>query len=256
MGTSVVNGVTYVNSSGSVRFADIASAFGNDVNQMSELRSRKWYKSDFTRGNLPSSGNISLSSLRGLGGSIPRVNRSQYPAAGQFFQSGNISIPKFNTIMFTVYGGGGGGGGFNGQQCVQYNQYFQCISAITVNGGAGGNGGTTTITYGSNTASAAGGSGGNQGVAGASGTAWSAGDVQPGGSGNGNGGAGGSTRTATINADTNYASAVALWDTICSVSYGAAGAGGNGGVGNQATGTAGNNGSAGAVSIFIDYGLY
>lgn len=261
MGTTVVNGVTYVNSSGSVRWADIAATQGGSYSSLSQLRGKKWYKSDFTRGTFPSSPTaISFSSFRGTSGSLPRVDRSIYPANGSFIQSGNITLPRFNTIMFTVYGGSGGGGGGNGAQCIAFNQYGQCTNAITVNGGGGGSGGTTTLYTNGGNFSANGGGGGNQGANGANGTqyagAQAGNDYLAGGTGNGNGGQSGSYRTPTINADVDYATAQAMWNQVCTVAYGAAGAGGAGGSGNFSTGPNGNAGMSGAIAMFVDTNLY
>lgn len=259
MGTTVVNGVTYVNSSGSVRWADISATQGNSYSSLSQLRGKKWYKSDFTRGTFPSSPSaISFSSFRGTSGSLPRVDRSIYPANGSFIQSGNITLPRFNTIMFTVYGGSGGGGGGNGAQCIAFNQFGQCTNAITVNGGAGGSGGTTTLYTNGGTFTSNGGGGGNQGANGANGTQYAGNnnDYLPGGTGNGNGGQSGSYRTPTINADVDYATAQAMWNQVCTVAYGAAGAGGAGGSGNFSTGPNGNAGMSGAIAMFVDANLY
>lgn len=254
MGTTVTNGVTFINTTGAVNWSDIATTQGNGYGSLSQLRGRKWYKSDFTRCVFPQTGDLSLSSFRGTSGSLPRVNRTAYPAVGKFYQSGSLPIPKFNTLMFTVYGGGGGGGGYNGVNIINGIAY-------SVTGGAGGSGGTTTITINGVSYTSNGGGGGYNGANGANGTQYDIADYQSGGTGNGNGGRGGSFRTITINADTNYQLAQALWDTSLTPTYGAAGGGGTGGtnaVNNIPTGSAasGNAGSPGAVSMFVDNLLY
>lgn len=263
MGTSVVNGVTYVNASGPVRFADIAAAFGNDVNQASELRNRKWYKSDFSRGNFPGSGNLSLSSLRGTGGSLPRVNRADWPAVGRFFSSGNITLPPgFNKVSFRVYGAGGGGGGSNAAHT------GGPFNGVPIAGGAGSTGGTTSVTAGGTTYSATGGGGGSNGSTGANGTPdpGAATDFIAGGAGSGPGGKGGRNFTTPIDADANYAAASALFGATCSTTYGAGGSGGGPGLGlvwtgaqyvfSGVNGTAGSAGGSGGISVMIDEGLY
>lgn len=261
MGTTVVNGVTFVNVSGPVRFADIAAAFGNDVNQASELRNRRWYKSDYTRGNFPSSGNLSLSQLRGTGGNVPRVDRNQYPANGIFYGSGPISIPKFNTLTIRVFAGGGGGGGGNAAHV------GGIFNGVPIVGGAGTAGGTVSVTIAPGTIAATGGGGGNNGANGANGLPTTTAASAPGGAGNGNGGLGGFAEY-TINADNDYATAVQLYDQSYTPSYGApgSGAGGAGALGlvwngvqylfSGVNGAAGGNGVPGGVSVIIDLGLY
>lgn len=263
MGTTVVNGVTYVNASGAVKFSDIAAAFGNGVSRMSALRGAKYYKSDFSRGNFSTTGNLSLGVVRGTSGSLPRVNRTTWPAAGYQFLSGNITLPAgFNTISFTIYGNGGGGGGGNGSTCVQFNPSppYNCMNAVTVNGGAGGTGGTTSITINGTTYTATGGIGGNQGATGANGSPdpGARNDVFPGGSGNGTGGKGGIREIATINADTNWAAASALFGATLTPTYGAAGTGGAGGSGTLTSGAAGSAAPIpfAGVTVFVDMNLY
>lgn len=264
MGTSVANGVTIINTTGSISFSDIAAAFGSSVNQASELRNARWYKSDFSRGNFPGSGSLSLSALRGTGGSLPRVNRTEWPAAGKSFTSGNITLPSgFNKVSFRVYAGGGGGGGGN----TVYTNGGP-FNGLPIIGAAGSTGGTTSITAGGTTYSATGGAGGNNGATGANGTPdpGAATDFIAGGAGNGNGGKGGRNWTTAIDADTNYAAASALFGATCSTTYGAGGAGGAGATGlvwngsfYQVGGVNGANGSAGGsggVTVMIDEGLY
>lgn len=262
MGTTVVNSVTYVGSTGSISFADIKAAYSNVSSSMSGYKGRKYYKSDFSRGNL-SSGSIKFSDFRGTGGNIARVDRNSWPSIGKHFQSGNITLPPgFNTVSFIVYGNGGGGGGGNGSQCIQLNPNFpyNCLNAIVVNGGAGGTGGTTSITINGTVYSATGGAGGNQGVGGANGTPdpGSRTDGYPGGTGNGGGGKGGIRDVAVINADSNWAAASALFGSTLAASYGAAGAGGAGGNGNLTSGASGSAApyATAGISVFIDSGLY
>lgn len=264
MGTTVVNGVTYVNASGAINFADIAASFGNGVNRMSALRGTKYYKSDFTRGNFSSTGNLSLGVVRGTSGSLPRVNRASWPSTGIQFTSGNITLPSgFNTISFIIYANGGGGGGGNGSTCVQFGYIgstYTCLQAVTVNGGAGGTGGTTSVTINGTVYSATGGAGGNQGATGANGTPdpGARNDVFPGGSGNGTGGKGGVRDVTTINADTNWAAASALFGAVLTPTYGAAGTGGGGGSGNLTTGGNGNPApyAFAGITVFVDSNLY
>lgn len=271
MGTSVVNNVTYINASGSVSFSDIAAAFGNDVNQASELRNRRWYKSDFSRGNFPASGSLSLSSLRGTGGSRPRVNRTDWPAAGKFFFTGNITLPPgFNKVSFRVYGGGGGGAG--GNAIYSGGPFNTSTTGQLIIGGAGSTGGTTSITAGGVTYSATGGAGGGNGATGANGTPdpGSATDFIAGGNGGspggGAGGKGGRNFTTPIDADTNYAAASALFGATCAATYGAGGAGGAGAAGlawngsfytfSGVNGAPGSAGGGSGISVMIDEGLY
>lgn len=263
MGTSVANGVTIINSTGSVSFSDIAAAFGSSVNQASELRNARWYKSDFSRGNFTGSGSLSLSALRGTGGSLPRVNRTDWPAAGKLFLTGNITLPSgFNKVSFRLYGGGGGGGGGN----AAYSG--GSFSGVIIVGGAGYTGGTTSITAGGTTYSATGGAGGNNGATGANGTPdpGAATDFIAGGAGSGPGGKGGRNYTTAIDADTNYAAVSALFGATCSTTYGAGGAGGGPALGlvwtgqqyafSGINGAAGSTGSPGGVTVMIDEGLY
>jgi hypothetical protein len=259
MGTTVVNGVTFINTTGSVRWADIAATQGNSYSSLSQLRGRKWYKSDFTRGNFPSSGSFSLSSFRGTSGSLPRVDRTDWPAAGKFFFVGNITLPPgFNKISFRVYGPGGGGGGGNGAQCIAYNSNGTCANAITVNGGGGGTGGTTSIVTAAGTYSSTGGAGGNQGATGANGSPdpGAASDFIAGGTGNGSGGKGGRNYTTAVDADVDFATASSMFGQTCTTTYGAGGTGGTAGSGNLSTGPSGAAGGGGGITVVVDEGLY
>lgn len=257
MGTAVVNGVTYVNTSGSVKFSDIAAAFGNSYNRLSQMRGLKWYKADFTRGNFASAGSFSLNAVRGTSASIPRVNRTQWPSIGKAFYSGNIQLPSgFNKLLIYVYGNGGGGGGGNGSTAITLSP----LNLVTVNGGAGGTGGTSSVTISGVTYSATGGTGGNQGVNGSNGSPdpGARNDAYAGGTGYGSGGKGGIREIPEYNADTNWGAASALFNAIIPASYGASGAGGAGGAGNYTTGA---NGSSApnpisAIVVFVDYNLY
>lgn len=257
MGTTVVNGVTFINTTGSVRWADIAATQGNSYSSLSQLRGRKWYKSNFTRGNFPSSGSFSLSAFRGTSGSLPRVDRTAWPAAGKFFFSGNITLPSgFNKISFRVYGAGGGGGGNNGAD-YQYNPVTQQFQWVTLNGGAGGTGGTTSIVTAAGTYSATGGGGGNQGATGGNGSPdpGAAADFIAGGTGNGSGGKGGRNYTTAVDADVNFATASSMFSQSCTTSYGSPGAAGAG-TGGTNPGAAGNAGGGGGITVMVDEGLY
>lgn len=260
MGTVVVNGVSFVDPSptGTVRWADIAATTSNSYTSLSQLRGKKWYKSDFTRGTFPSSPTaISFSSFRGTSGSLPRVDRTAWPAAGKFFFTGNITLPSgFNKISFRVYGAGGGGGGNNGAD-YQYNPVTQQFQWVSLNGGAGGTGGTTSIVTAAGTYSATGGGGGNQGSTGANGSPdpGAAADFIPGGTGNGSGGKGGRNYTTAVDADINWASASAMFSQTCSTTYGSPGAAGAG-TGGTNPGAAGNAGGGGGITVMIDEGLY
>lgn len=258
MGTTAVNGVTYVNASGPVSFADISAAFGGK-NKASQLRGLKWYQSNFTRGNFPSSGNLSLSSLRSRGGNIPRISsadRAVYTNDGLYKTSGGFTLPNgFNKINIVLYGASGGGGGGNGVTCLAFNQFGQCTIPVNANGAAGtaGQATSTTLPNGASI-SAGGGGGGNQGANGANGANTTGFPGQAGGTGNGNGGAGGLI-FYELNADADYAAIAALFSGSFSPTYGARGSGGAGG-GNYQPGSTGNNGLAGVVAVFIDQNLY
>lgn len=247
MGTTVVNGVTYVNSSGNVSFSDLRAAFGSSLTSFSLYKSRKFYKSDFSRGTTSST--IKFSDFRGASGSLPRVDRAAWPNAGKFVTSGSITLPRFNTLTIYAYAGGGGGGGGDGQN------YYGGTTYTVVPGGAGGTGGTTTIVIPAGTFTATGGTGGNQGIAGVRGSPQD-GVGAPGGAGNGAGGSGGLDISPTYNADTNYSVAQSIYLYTASPTYGAGGAGGKGGVGNFTSGTDGSVGTAGAITIFVDKDLY
>lgn len=255
MSTTTVNGVTFVGASKPVKFSDMVAAFGAGYNKLSAMRNKKWYKSDFTRGTFAASGSFSLSNILGTGGNIPHVDRTAWPAAGNWFPSGSApALPKFNTIIIAVYGGSGGGGGANG------DNYYSGAHHINP-GAAGGSGGTTSLTLpNSTTLSAGGGGGGNQGTNGADAASAGYGPIA-GGAGYGNGGAGG-TAGFTVDADTNYSLASTFYGAVLTPSaYGGAGSGGTGGLNfingvlaGQAANGAG--GTAGGFTIFIDNGLY
>lgn len=257
MSTTSVNGVTYVSTSGQIRWSDIKAAHGNSIISMSQMRGQKWYKSDFTRGNFPSAGNFSMSAFRGTSGSLPRVDRNAWPSVGKYFTSGNITLPPgFNQIKFIVYGAGGGGGGANGLD-YQYNILTKQWQWVTTNGGAGGTGGKTSIFTNAGTYEATGGAGGNQASNGANGypDPGSATDYLPGGAGNGAGGKGGRYASSVVNADTAWSTASSMFNQSCSTIYGAGGAAGPGGGGTN-PGSSGAPGSAGGISVFVDAGLY
>lgn len=254
MGITTVNGVKYVNTTGPVSIKDIQASTGSNSWNLGSFRSSKWYKSDFTRGNHPS-GTIKFSDFRGKSGTIPHVDRTAWPAAGKFFASGSITLPRFNTLQIHVYAAGGGGGGYNGSNCIQFNPNGTCANAVVVNGGAGGTGGTTSISIATGSFSASGGTGGNQGTAGSRGTPQDAAGAG-GGAGNGAGGMGGTDATPLYDADVNYTTASSLYATTFTPTYGAAGAAGSGGSGNLTSGNAGSAGTAGGVTVFVDPGLY
>lgn len=254
--------MAYAPSSGDISFSQVKSAFNNATSSFSGMRGRKWYKSDFSRSNFVSSGSLSIKSFYGTSGTIPRVDRSAWPASGIFFRNQPITLPKFNSIEIWVYGAGGGGGGANGQNCVQFGyvgNFYTCLNAQVAAGSPGGTGGSTSITIAGTPVTAAGGGGGNQGVAGSNGAGGSSTVASPpGGSGNGAGGYGG-LQKFTLNADQdtnayNYALTY-LYDKYFNPTYGAGGSGGAGG-GSYVQGGSGNTGTAGGITVFIDYGLY
>jgi hypothetical protein len=94
--------------SGPASLYDINSNFGGGYSLGSYYNTR-WYGTNNSRGNIQSSGPISISDF------LNKQNTSPVSPGGiTYYGSQNIPIPMFNNLTVTVVSGQGGQGGFNG----------------------------------------------------------------------------------------------------------------------------------------------
>lgn len=93
---------------GYASIGDINSNFGGGYS-LGNYYNTRWYGTNNSRGNIQSSGPISI------GDFLNKQNTSPVsPGAATYYSSQNVPIPMFNNLTVTVVSGQGGQGGANG----------------------------------------------------------------------------------------------------------------------------------------------
>ena len=241
-------------SSGPVSIAALHAEFGKGYNLNAYKGILRYRVSDNYREYTPSGSNayVSMGDFHGYQNSSPVVPQTQIA-----LNAGSYTLPMFNKLTITIYGGSGGGGG---------GAVYWAYCNTGAPGDNGGGGGTSSVTKSSTTYVSAGGGGGGSkydsdpapysapcypdSVGIRTGGGGGSGNQTHGGQGGGNGG---KNQLIWDIAASGWSGVSPHYNEAVTVTIGGGGGGGNGGtascLGVVASGGRGGDGTAGYATI-------